>query len=316
MVKVSVIIPVRAINDYIRKCIEEINNQSFKDFEIIVITDQPSNEKFKKTKMMASFDKINPGDKRDIAAKKAKGKFIAFIDDDAYPDKDWLKNTLKNFEDPNIGAVGGPGLHPPEDSFMQLIGSKILESKLASGTEDYRCIIGQRKYVDDYPTFNLTVRKDVFDSVGGFNYDYYRGEDTKLCIEIIKTGKKIVYDPTSIVYHHRRALFKPHLRQMWQCSVYRGFFAKRFPQTSLRFAYFVPTLFVFGLVFGLILSFFNKYLAYAYIGVLALYVLLLIKESLAIKGIKAKLLLMIGIFITHVTYGIGIIKGLLAKELQ
>ncbi len=40
---------------------------------------------------------VGPPLKRDIGAKKAKGEIIAFIDDDAYPRKDWLINAVKNF---------------------------------------------------------------------------------------------------------------------------------------------------------------------------------------------------------------------------
>jgi len=189
--KFSIIIPVKEINDYIKESIKNILNQSCKSFEIIVVVDEKKNEKFPKTSILESGN-VNPANKRDLGAKKSKGEILAFIDDDAYPEKNWLKNALENFENKEIAAVGGPSLTPKEDSLMQQIGGKILESKLASGTEDYRCKIGKKRFVDDYPTFNFFIRKDIFNKVGGFNYKYWRGEDTKLCLEIIKMGEKII----------------------------------------------------------------------------------------------------------------------------
>ena len=51
---------------------------------------------------------------------KAEGKYLAFIDDDAYPRKDWLKNAVKYFDSSRkIGIVGGPNLTPREANFAE-----------------------------------------------------------------------------------------------------------------------------------------------------------------------------------------------------
>ena len=310
---ISIIIPVREMNDYLAECIDNILKQTYKNFEIIVVSDKKISEKFEKTKIITA--KLNPADKRDLAVKKAKGKIIAFIDDDAYPDEKWLENALKNFKDKSIVGVGGPGLTPERDSFMQQVGGKILESRLASGTEDYRCKIKERKAVKDYPTFNLFIRKKIFNKAGGFCYKYARGEDTKLCLEILKFGK-IVYDPSVVVYHHKRSLFLQHLNQVWKCALYRGFFARKFPETSRKIAYFIPSLFVLGLIFGFILSIFNFYLKIIYIEVLIIYLALLIIEAARTKSFKHGIVLIIGMFLTHIVYGVGFLKGILSGELK
>ena len=62
--------------------------------------------------------------------------------------------------------------------------------------------------------------------------------------------KKIVYDPDAAVFHHRRELFGPHLKQIRNYAFNRGLFARRFPETSRKIAYFIPSLFVLGLVAG------------------------------------------------------------------
>jgi glycosyltransferase involved in cell wall biosynthesis len=58
---------------------------------------------------------LKPSDKRDIALKHAKGQILAFLDDDAYPVKEWLKAALVNFSDPEVAAVGGPAVTPLND---------------------------------------------------------------------------------------------------------------------------------------------------------------------------------------------------------
>ena len=130
---ISIIIPVKEINDYLRKeTIPAILGQSFQNFEIIILPDKPTKEKFPKTKIIPSWPKLGPADKRDLGAKKAKGEILAFLDDDSYPDKNWLKNAVKIFTPKTlnlytpkslypfyIAAVCGPALTPPHDNIRK-----------------------------------------------------------------------------------------------------------------------------------------------------------------------------------------------------
>ena len=88
---------MKEINDYIIESIPYLLNQSYQNFEIIILPDKLDrkikNEKIRIIKTGA----IGPAEKRDFSLKYAKGEILAFIDDDAYPDKDWLKNSLQNF---------------------------------------------------------------------------------------------------------------------------------------------------------------------------------------------------------------------------
>lgn len=309
---VSVIIAIKKINDYIRESISHILKQSYKNIEIIVVTDEESSEKFPKTRIFSSGS-VHPGDKRDLGVKKARGEIIAFIDDDAYPDKDWIKNALKYLNDEKIGAVGGPGLTPENDSFEQKIGGLILDSWLASGNTIFRTRKDKERFVDDYPSFNFFMRKSLFDKIGGFSFPYWRGEDTKLCLDIIKGGYKIIYLPDVVVHHHRRAVFIPHLKQVWKCALYRGFFAKKYSQTSLRLAYLVPSIFILFLIFGGIFLIFSGPVRIFYFFVLAVYFILLLVNGIKSGSLKAGILVVIGTFLTHLVYGVGVIKGLLGK---
>jgi hypothetical protein len=123
-----------------------------------------------------------------------------------------------------------------------------------------------------------------------------------------------VYDPWASVAHHRRALFGPHLRQVGRYALHRGFFAKRFPATSRRPAYMLPSLFVLGLVLGAPLAGLHPWLACAYLCGVAAY--------LAITGLAASrkrpldwLLVWLGIIATHLVYGIRFLQGLLSSRM-
>lgn len=315
MKKVSIIIPVREINDYIREAIPHHLQLDYPDYEILIFPDEPSEETFPKTRIIPS-GKTGPAEKRDMALEYAQGEIIAFIDDDAYPRADWLRNAVAHFDDPFVGAVGGPAVTAENDGILRQASGKVYESFLCSGGYTYRYVPGRLMDAEDLPSVNLLVRKDVFAQIGGYDSNFYPGEDTKLCLDIIKVaGKRIVYDPDVLVYHHRRKLFQEHLKQSNNYALHRGYFAKVLPDTSRKFVYFVPSLFVLGLILGPLLALLCPPLWYLYFAVLLLYFLLLVFSTFNPKHIRVWLLSIAGVFLTHVGYGIGFIRGLLSKEL-
>ena len=268
--------------------------------------------------------KVRPAEKRNIGIKAAKGEIVAFIDDDAYPDAHWIEYAVRYFGDETVGAVGGPGVTPPNDPFLARIGGRVYDNLLVSGNYRYRYKAGGvRRDVDDYPSCNLFVGKSLLDSFGGYRTDFWPGEDTLLCKDIVDSGKRIVYDPWVVVCHHRRALFGPHLRQLGRYAFHRGYFVKRFPSNSLHLSYFVPSLFVLYLFVWAALviipqpivmsvEFFIVWNAAMTVPLLA-YVALVALTTFAVNPL-VWLMTACGVFATHVTYGIRFMGGLLARR--
>ena len=259
---------------------------------------------------------VSPAHKRDAALAYAKGQILAFIDDDAYPARDWLKQAVKNFSDPTIAAVGGPAVTPSADSLRQKAGGCVYSSLLVSGGFIYRYLPKKTRYVDDYPSCNFLVRRSIFEQLGGFNTEFWPGEDTKLCLKITKDlGKEIIYDPAVLVFHHRRPLFIPHLKQIANYALHRGYFVKRYPQTSLKLPYFVPTLFILALIAGAALSLYSQLFRAIYFFCLILYLSLVFIFSIS-KELRLIPLVFPGIILTHLAYGFYFSKGLLTKKLR
>ena len=160
---------------------------------------------------------------------------------------------------------------------------------------------------------NLIARASTLRELGGFDTRYWPGEDTILCMDIVhKLGKRIVYDPRVVVTHHRRPLFGPHLRQVGRYARHRGFFARRFPATSRRIAYMLPSLFVLGVAVGLPLSFVHPALRWLYLGTLAIYAALTFLAAAAPRRPLVWLVTWAGVVATHFAYGVGFLRGLLA----
>lgn len=309
MVKFSIIIPCKNDSPYLEECLKFINKMSFTDYEIIVIPDI----KFKISGVKVIQLKSGPAQKRDLGAKFAHGEFLAFIDDDAYPEKDWLKNSLNYFKG-KVVAVGGPQVTPPGDSLLQKASGFILSSRLVGGLRARYESVGKSFFVDDWPTVNFIVKRSVFLKVGGFDSHYYPGEDTKFSLDLINAGFKIIYAPDCVVYHHRRNSVKTHVKQISNYGLHRGLFVKKFPKTSFKLNFFIPSFFFLFVTLGLILSFFSVFVMNFYLLSLAFYFIVSFFASLRARSFKLIFLTSFGIFLTHFFYGAYFIKGLLTSE--
>ncbi|HBG47731.1 MAG TPA: glycosyl transferase [Deltaproteobacteria bacterium] len=314
---VSIIIPVKEVNDYIRESMAHIQALDYKDFEVIIFPDSPSDDSFPKTRIIPTGP-VGPAEKRDQARLYARGEIFAFLDDDAYPRKDWLQKAVRHFNDQNVAAVGGPAVTPEHDSVWQRASGRVFSSWLASGNYGYRYMPEKEREVDDFPTVNLIIRRSAFEEAGGFDTAYWPGEDTKLCLDLTKKlGKKIIYDPRVFVFHHRRPLFLEHLKQVGRYAFHRGYFAKVLPETSMRLPYFIPSLFVLWLLLGGPISIVSGPFMIFYLGVLSIYFMLLISESVLItlkeRDPLVGALSMPGIFFTHLIYGLRFMQGISSK---
>lgn len=251
-----IVIDYKKDNQLLIDCLNAIQKQSYSNFEIILESDHPLKLKYPKLRVISYHGCYqSPAFKRDHAGQIAKGEILAFIDDDAYPDQDWLKNMVRNFSEDKITGVGGPGITPQGVSWQEAASGWMSASPLGAGPYAYRFLPGKKQFVDDYPSMNLAVRWADFLAVGGYDSHYWPGEDTKLCLDLVSgLGKKIIYDPKVVVYHHRRPLWLPHLKQNGSFGLHRGYFARILPQTSLRAVYLGPPFMLLGLTYLLFIS--------------------------------------------------------------
>ncbi len=321
--KVTIVMPVIAINDYVLESVPKMLKLNWPNFEILIYTDKPDKKhKWPKTRIIAS-GKVGPAEKRDLSLKDAKGEIVAFLDDDAYPEPDWLEKMIHCFhEDKKVAAVGGPAITPEDDGLLQKVSGAIFESYVGGGKARNRYLsIGDHLQTEDWPTVNLLIRKDVFKEVGGFDNSYWPGEDTKLCLDIINAGYKIKYDPEGIVYHHRRSDLYKHLKQIGSYALHRGHFAKIYPKTSRKLFYFVPTIFDLYLISLFASWFFDSIsLWFVYAIPLAIYIVLLFIDFIMIsirwKNPLVGILAVPMIFLTHFWYGVRFVQGLFIKKLE
>jgi len=316
---VSIIVACKEFDTYVSQCVDESKKLDFQNFELIVLPDSDFGMKETGVTVIPTGP-IPPSEKRNIGAGKSKGEILAFIDGDAYPARDWLRNAVRRLRDHSVVAVGGPSITPETDEIMQRASGEILSSYIGSGPLSLRNSKKAARRCDDLPSVNLIVRKESFDRIGGFDSSFWPGEDTKFCRDLAGIEEHgLLYAPDVQVFHHRRALFGPHLKQIAGYGLHRGYFSKRFPENSRKITYFLPAGLLVALATSVALLFTRGILNMLAMAFLAAYLAILLVSS-SIVGLRrrnARLASMVflGAIATHICYGAYFVKGLLSRNL-
>lgn len=315
--KVSIIIPLYKKTPYFYETVGRCLELDYPDFEILIGIDGETKVSFQdeRIRILRTGEKnTGPAEKRDIGIEEAKGEIIALLDDDSYPEENWLARATQLLEDREVASVCGPGLTPPWDSFSQKLTGGILSSLFGSGPYYYRFDKGEPRYVDDYPAYNMIFWKKDLEEVGGFGTKFYGGEDTALCLKLIDAGKKIYYHPDIVVYHHRRHFPFEYMRQVGNVGLHRGYFVKEYPKTSLRITYFGPAIFTIGALLSALFSLMYPVILLIGLVVFAIFYAIILMESAKKNSLLVNIFLPFAIIVNYLAYGTKFIQGLVFTD--
>lgn len=143
---------------------------------------------------------------RNRGIKESRGNIIAFVDDDVYFERDWLKSVVDMFERvSSAAAFGGKSIPLFEGGRPEWMNDAFL--KVYGDTQ-----FGEKPRVVAYPDhpfgLNMAFRKEVFESIGEFNIDLGRkktsllsNEESDLFERISKMGLQVFYEPSAVLYH-------------------------------------------------------------------------------------------------------------------
>lgn len=203
-------------SDVLPKCLESLVNQTASSelFDVLII-DNNSTDDTKKIALdfcekrdyfrYIFEEKQGHSQARNRAIAEAKGKYLAYIDDDAIADKDWTKSILECFEQTDADVIGGP-VKPFIDSEKNY---NIESHKFDCGNKRKR--MAPPKFDFGFSTCNVCFKKSLFDEVGLFSENFgivngklQMGEDSEMGYRLLKAGKVFYYEPNMKVRHKLR----------------------------------------------------------------------------------------------------------------
>ena len=221
---VTIIIPSRTIDFLLEKCVAEIR-KLYNSVKIILILDEyEENNCFSNIKNIEVYKSVNRNmsAKRNLGVNKANTKYIAFIDSDAYPLKNWLEEAINFLEyNNNYSAVTGLWHNFPDDSLEQQCLRLVRFSSLFTH-EEWRLLInpeGKAQECKMVPTSNVIMKKSDYDTIGGMNENIFLAEDNDFSERLIKNGGKVMYLPPVSIYH-RESTFIPYFKKLYSMNYY------------------------------------------------------------------------------------------------
>ena len=210
MTKVSVIVPVYNVEKYLRKCLDSLINQDFKDYEIIIVNDgSPDNSediiseyKEKYPKLIKAFKKENGGlsSARNYGLEKAKGKYICFIDSDDYVTQNYISKLYNKIisEDFDISVCDLVLEFPDRKEYKDSSFDNDLKTKeqIKNKMHDFYPVVVNKMYKKELFTKDNLFKQGIYYEDVEFSYRLFSKINS---IGVIKEGLYYYYQsPGSI----------------------------------------------------------------------------------------------------------------------
>ncbi|WP_298440332.1 glycosyltransferase family 2 protein [Geobacter sp.] len=256
-----------------------------------------------------------PSCQRNRAAARARGEYLYFLDDDSLTSPDFLRLAARHFDSSVVAAVGGPSLTPSSDSVSQRAFGAAFASLLGGGSvrNRYRRT-GAVRETDDSELIlcNLGFRKDLFLAAGGLDERLYPNEENELMTRLLRQGLRLVHDPALAVFRSQRPNLPAFARQLFTYG--RG----RAEQIHLGggggISNFIPSLFLLYLCALPFLG--GGPWAIPLGGYLAAVLISSLIEGARAGDGRVSLLLPLVYPTLHISYGAGVIQGLLSPRFR
>ncbi len=194
----------------IRDCMEGIQKLNYPNFEVIVVNDGSTDNLAEIVKEypvnLITIKNGGLSNARNTGMHNAKGEILAYIDDDAYPDEDWLRYLAYAYITSDHACIGGPNIAPSNDG--------PIATCVANAPGGPVHVLVSDEIAEHVPGCNMSFRKDALMKIGGFDPVYRNaGDDVDVCWRIQRSGRTIGFHPSAVVWHHRRNSFKAYWKQ-------------------------------------------------------------------------------------------------------
>jgi glycosyltransferase involved in cell wall biosynthesis len=240
----SIIIPVYNRPQELEELLACISNQTYTNFEVIIIEDGSTDKADKIAKEYAK--KLNlhyhfkenggQGFARNYAFERAKGDFFIILDSDALIEKNYLYEVKSGIEIGELDLFGGPDKDHISFTPTQKAISFAMTSLFTTGG-----IRGKAKNIGGqfHPrSFNMGISRKVWEATKGFKITRM-GEDIEFSIRCITLGFKSGLIPEAFIYHKRRTSFKQFYKQIHFFGRARINISRFFP-SELKWVHFFP----------------------------------------------------------------------------
>ena len=182
---VSIITPVYNAEKYLEETILSVINQSYKNWELLLIDDCSTDKSYeiiqeylkidKRIKYLKNERNSGPAITRNRGLENSKGEYIAFLDSDDFWKEDKLKNQINFMKENNIFMCHGD--YEMMDEKGNMLKKIITEQEL-----DYLILLRENQIKTSFLVINVKITKNIY-------FPNIRHEDFRYFLEILRTHK-------------------------------------------------------------------------------------------------------------------------------
>jgi O-antigen biosynthesis protein len=198
----------------IRECLEGLRRLAYPNYDVVVVNDGSSDSTadivMEYCVNLVTTPNQGLSHARNIGLAAATGEFVAYIDDDAFPEPNWLNYLAASFLASRHAAIGGPNVEPP--------GSGFVASCVAHSPGGPTHVLITDELAEHIPGCNMAFRRKALEAIGGFDPVFRTaGDDVDVCWRIQERGWTLGFCPAAMVWHHPR-------NSVWRyCKQQRGY---------------------------------------------------------------------------------------------
>jgi glycosyltransferase involved in cell wall biosynthesis len=209
--RVTVVVATYNGGRTLKACLESLERLKYPNYEVLVV-DDGSTDPIREIAagFPVRYHRIEPNgglsNARNTGMRLAEGDIIAYIDDDAFADADWLFFMVQALLEQGASAVGGPNLSPPDEKFT----AQCVHHSPGNPTH---VLLGD-ELAEHVPGCNMAYVKTDLAGIGGFDVTHRAaGDDVDVCWKLLVREKKIAFSPSGFVWHRRRSTVRAYLKQ-------------------------------------------------------------------------------------------------------
>ena len=224
--RISVVVCTHNGAQTLGECLGRLRELRYPDFETIVVCDGSRDRSAQIARELGAVvietDHRGLSHARNIGIAQADGEIVAFLDDDAYPDPDWLHYLALGFREERNAGVGGPNLPPRE-------GRLVPDCVAAAPGGPIHVLVSDRE-AEHVPGCNMAFRRSALEEIGGFDERFRTaGDDVDVCWRLQKAGRTLGFSAGAVVMHRRRESVRRYLKQQYGYGKAEALLERKWP---------------------------------------------------------------------------------------